>query len=87
MWPCKGFLAGIHIATFLSTHQEWHAMIEGFSDGFCLRDSDYALADNLLEGLRKDHHYYNAGRALGFAGFIVLVTGMAVWFVRAVLGA
>lgn len=81
------FLGGINFKQFLSDHKEWHALVEGLSDGFCLRDSDYALAKKLLHELRKEHHYYNAGRALGFAAFIILVTGMAVWFVRAVLGA
>jgi len=70
--------------------QEWHAFIEGLADGFCLSKSHYQLWDksegdiNLLESLRKEHHYYNAGRALGFAAFILLITGMVILLIHSI---
>jgi len=86
-----GFLKGIKPSTFLDTHQEWHALIEGFSDGFCIRKARYEPWDggnddeNLLKSLRKEHHYYNIGRVPGFASFIILVTGMIAWIIGAVI--
>lgn len=75
--------------TLFDTPAEWHAFVEGLADGFCLTGPRYKLwnegAINLLESLRKEHHYYNAGRAFGFAGFILLIAGMVVWMIKTAL--
>lgn len=72
MWPFKGFLAGIHISTFLSTHQEWHALLEGFFDGFFPFIDKHPISPKLGWDLSKEHHYYRGGV---IAGVIA-----AVWF-------
>ena len=83
------FLKGIDPSDFLNTYGEWHAFVEGVADGFCCREVKYKPWDkgtedeNLLKNIRKEHHYYNFGRALGFAGFIILVTGMIIWVIGA----
>lgn len=62
--------------TFLDTHQEWHAFVEGLADGF------YPLLRSKYEG--KERHYYKAGRAIGFAGFIIFIAAaivIVVWLV------
>ena len=64
----------------MDTVQEWHAFVEGFADGFIFfRNIPYWPSDTLLKDLQSEHHYYNAGRALGFASFIMLIAGMVVW--------
>jgi len=79
------FIGGINFKEFLSDYKEWHAFVEGFSEGFCPRKAKYEPWDegnedeDLLKSLRKEHHYYNAGRVLGVMAFIVLITGMIVW--------
>lgn len=84
----KDFLTWLDLSNCMNTPQERHAFIEGLADGFCLSKSYYMLWDqgkddiNLLESLRREHHYYNAGRSLGFAAFVVLVSGMIVWMVN-----
>lgn len=54
--------------TFLDTHQEWHAFVEGLADGFCL------LLRSKYEG--KERHYYKAGRAIGFALLLAYIAGI-----------
>lgn len=78
------FLGGIDFHNFLSNHEEWHAMVEGFTEGFCWRSSKHQFADQLLEELKGEHHYYSAGRTLGLASAILLATGMLVWIIGAV---
>ena len=83
----RGFFNWFQWSNFFDTHQEWHAFLEGFSDGFCVGLSHYEPSPTLLNELQEDHHYYNAGRAFGFASFIVLVTGMVVWAVCSIIRA
>jgi hypothetical protein len=85
----NGFFSWFHFSNFIDTYQEWHALVEGFSEGFCIvRKSRYEPYDqeeeNLLKDLRTEHHYYAAGRVLGLATFIVLATGMIVWIIGAI---
>ena len=73
-------LAGrILFYTFMNTWEEWHAFVEGISDGFCLWQSRHDLVDRLLKDLEGEHHYYAFGRSVGFAGIIILISGMVVW--------
>ena len=79
--------AGIDISDFLNDWREWHAMVEGFADGFCFgKHLPYEPDDDGLKDIQHEHHYYNSGRALGLASFIVLITGMIVWFIGAING-
>lgn len=66
-----GFLKGIKIDTLLSTHEEWHAFIEGFCDGF-FPISKYKPSKELQADIESEHHYYRPA-------FIVGVIA-AVWF-------
>ena len=77
------FLGGIDFKDFLNTHQEWHALVEGFGDGFCPWDNRYEPTDELKADIRKEHHYYTAGSAIGFVTLIFSIAGA----VRVVLGA
>jgi len=71
-----GFFKWFHFSNFMDTYQEWHAFVEGFSETFCFWKSRYEPSEELLKDLRAEHHYYQAGRVLGFialAGFGVLI--------------
>jgi len=61
---------------FLNSHREWHAMVEGFCDGFCPWRILYEPGEECLKDIRNEHHYYNSGRAIGFAFLIAYITGM-----------
>ena len=70
------FLKGIKPSTFLSTHQEWHAFVEGFCETFCFWKARHDPSKELLKDLKGEHHYYAFGRVLGFisvVGFVTLV--------------
>ena len=73
---------GIDFKDFLNDWREWHALVEGFADGFCFNKTvPYWPNSELLKDLQGEHHYYNAGRALGLASLIVLMSGMTVWVI------
>ena len=74
------FLGGIKFKQFLSEHQEWHALVEGFGDGFCLRKGNYEPDAERLLDIQKEHHYYNAGRVIGF----IALVGFAAAIIKAV---
>ena len=60
---CKG----LNIKQFLSEYQEWHALIEGFCDGFW-PFSKGKISKQLQEDIESEHHYYRAGVVLGVIG-------------------
>ena len=62
---------GINFKQFLSEYQEWHALVEGFCDGF-FPFIKGAISDGLKADLAKEHHYYRPGVILGIIA--------AVWF-------
>jgi len=63
---CKG----LHFGTFLDTHQEWHALVEGFAESFCFWKPRHKLTGELLKDLQGEHHYYMTGRVVGFIALI-----------------
>lgn len=67
---------GIKVRTFLSDHSEWHAFVEGYSDGFCPWRGRYAPSHELQYQLECEHHYYSAGRPLGFICLALFVVGV-----------
>lgn len=69
-------LNGINLKEFLSTHQEWHAFIEGFCDGFCAWKMRCQMSSDLQTSTSKEHHYYNFGRVLGFISLIGFAVGV-----------
>ena len=79
------FLKGIKPSTFLSTHQEWHALVEGFCEVLCPWPARYQPSQELLNDLKGDHHYYMFGRALGvivpiLSGLIIATIVKEVFF-------
>ena len=63
---------GINFKEFLSTHEEWHSLVEGFCDGFFPFGNKYQPSKELKQAIEGEHHYYRSG-------FIVGVIA-AVWF-------
>ncbi len=66
---------GINFKEFLSTHEEWHAFVEGFCDGFCVWKTQCQMSSELQVSTAKEHHYYNSGRVLGFISLVVFAIG------------
>ena len=62
---------GINFRQFLSEYKEWHALIEGFCDGF-FPISKYKPSKELQTDIESEHHYYRTGVILGVIA--------AVWF-------
>jgi len=68
----KGFFKWFDWSNFLDTHQEWHALFEGFSETFCFWRANYEPSKELLKDLQSEHHYYAFGRVLGFISLVGL---------------
>lgn len=75
---------GITPKSFLDTFQEWHALVIGFFEVLCPWPARYRLTGKPLAELRREHHYYVTGRALGFVAFVYFCLGTAK-FVKEVL--
>ena len=67
-------LKGINFKEFLSTFQEWHALIFGFCETMCPGEPRYPkMSDELKLQIETESHYYRTGRVMGYiarAGFI-----------------
>jgi len=61
---------GINFKEFLSTHKEWHALVEGFCDVFMPFVKRYEPSKELKENIQGEHHYYNAGRVIAFIAVV-----------------
>ena len=76
-----GFLKGIKPSTFLSTHEEWHALVIGSFEVLCPwkpRQRPSTVVDGILN---QEYHYYLFGRALGvIAWLIIAIIIKAVFF-------
>lgn len=60
---------------FLSTPEEWHALIIGFCQSFYKRRK---MPKSIAEELSEEYHYYTTGR---LAGHVVKFTAIAVLLV------
>jgi len=67
------FLKGIRPSTFLSTHQEWHAFVNGFCEVLCpwppRRKHMHA---DLQKEIKAEYHYYQSGRAIGVIAWLII---------------
>jgi len=68
----RGFLNGIRITAFLDCYQEWHAFVEGLCEVLCPWPAKHKLSGQLLNDLKKDHHYYVLGRATGVIAWLTI---------------
>jgi len=62
---------GIKFREFLSTYQEWHALVEGFCDGFFPFINKYQPSKELKEAIEGEHHYYRPGVILGVIAVVI----------------
>ena len=83
----KAFFDWFDPDNFMDTYQEWHAFVEGFAEGFTLFTfPHFAPSQQCLKDIKDEHHYFVAGRAFGFGGFLVLLTVLIVWIIGAIHG-
>lgn len=68
---------GIKLKTFLSTPQEWHALVVGFFEVLCPWHAWIWLTGPALEKFLGEYHYYTLGRGLGFVALLFLLLGVA----------
>ena len=67
-----GFLKGIRFSHCLDTIEEWHALVQGFCETFCPWEPRRPfISEDLATEIRDNHHYYTAGRVLGFASLVL----------------
>jgi len=68
---------------FLNEHQEWHALVIGWGDGFSFRNTDWRGINKIYgkeEKMRRELHYYKAGLGFGVLSLIGFITAMACIF-------
>ena len=64
-------LKGIKLSTFLSTPEEWHALVIGLCEIICPWPPYYkCLSLAKLNELIHERHYYYFGRALGIFAWL-----------------
>ena len=68
---------GIKIKTFLSTPQEWHALIFGFCVGFCPWIPKLLPSASLPSFIVGEEHYYAAGIVPGFIALCLFLVELA----------
>ena len=67
------FLKGIKPSTFLSTHQEWHALVEGVSEVLCPWPPRYKVMHrHLQKQIASEYHYYVFGRVIGVIAWLII---------------
>ena len=66
-------LKGIKLSTFLSTHQEWHALVIGFSEVLCPWPPRHKfMHSELKRQISSEYHYYMFGRAMGVIAWFII---------------
>jgi hypothetical protein len=63
---------GLHISTFLDTHQEWHALVNGFSEVLCPWPPRYRPSLQNESDIANEYHYYMLGRAVGILAWLTI---------------
>jgi len=64
------FLKGIKPSTFLSTCEEWHALVEGFCEVLCPWPPRRLISEELSRQISDEYHYYMFGRAVGVIAWL-----------------
>jgi hypothetical protein len=75
---------GIDPRTFLSTPEEWHALVIGFFEVLCPwkpRIESLTPANDYLQG---EYHYYLTGRGAGFIALLCVIL-LFSWLIKEVL--
>jgi hypothetical protein len=67
------FLKGIKPSTFLSTYDEWHALVDGFSEVICPWPPRHSINSiDSINSINSEYHYYTFGRALGVIAWLII---------------
>lgn len=74
----RDFLKGIKPSTFLSTHQEWHALVIGFCEALCPWPAKCHCEQS--EAISAEYHYYMLGRALAILAWLTIGCIIKVMF-------
>jgi len=67
------FLKGIKPSAFLDTHQEWHALVNGFCEVLCPWPPRHkSMHRKLQKQIASEYHYYMFGRAMGVIAWLII---------------
>lgn len=75
---------GINPKTFLSTPEEWHALVIGFCGGFCPWLYKLLPIDFHAPPIKGEEHYFVTGVVPGFVALVFFALGI-VKFIQEVL--
>ena len=62
----------LHINSFLDTHQEWHALVNGFCEVLCPWPPRHRPSPENKKDIEDEYHYYMWGRTLGILGWLAI---------------
>jgi hypothetical protein len=72
---------GIKLSTFMSTPEEWHALIIGFCEVICPWPQQHpTITAELNAVLWDEHHYYVLGRVLGVLAWLGIAAAVKELF-------
>ena len=73
------FLKGVNPSSFLSTREEWHALVIGFYEVLCPWPPRHRyvhaglwVPEELEEQIVSEYHYYMFGRAIGVIAWLII---------------
>jgi len=73
---------GIHFASLLSTAEEWHSFVVGFSEGICFWKSEFLCSEDYLrETIHGEYHYYKAGIGIGVLCIVFAIAVLVKWVI------
>ena len=81
--PPNGFLAGINPRYFIDCYEEWHAVVQGWCEGFMPwpRPRHIDMSPILQAEITKEHHYYMGGRIAGMIAAVVFWALIGRWII------
>jgi len=76
----RTFFKGIVPKELLSTPEEWHAFLIGFSEVICPWRERHPMKEDYFFRIEDEHHYYLGGRASGVIAWIAIAKLIQVVF-------
>jgi hypothetical protein len=62
----------LDVRQFLNVYQEWHALVNGFSEVLCPWPPRHKPSPENEKDIADEYHYYMWGRALGILAWITI---------------
>lgn len=72
----------VSIKEFLSTSEEWHALVIGWSEAIYPREPRFKIGLEIKNPVKDEYWYYSFGLALGALTWAGIVVGCIAWLLR-----